>query len=257
MKLFVSFTPNAERLCVIIKLPLLIIKNTFMKIIKVQNFTAFILMFISLTFLTGCLTSKKMDSFVADQYNGEIPREQKKKKLDITVLSNIPSGSNISTTVQKNSNVLPLIFYWQWDYRHTCNLNPTIGVTNFANAIHSFPNNSLSSKLNGQTLELTVEQIPSAFAIVDKAHVIWVIYAFSWDKIYVEPEVKDLVVSYRLLQNNSTTKAGKISIKNNEENKEIRFFQSWKSATTEYLEDYNADITNMTKTFINKLVEEL
>lgn len=198
-----------------------------------------------------------MDRFVAEQYNGEIPGEQNKKKSGITVLSNIPSSSNISTTVQKTSKVLPLIVYWQWDYRHTCNLNPAIGVTNFTNAINSFSNKSLSPKLHGQTLELTVEQIPTAFAIVDKAHVIWVIYAFSWDKIYVEPDGKDLIVSYKLLQNNNTTKTGTISIKNNEQNTGIQFFQSWKSATTEYLEDYNAGITNMAKNFINKLVEEL
>ncbi len=197
-----------------------------------------------------------MDRFVAEQYNGEIPGEPKKKP-GIIISSNIPTSSNISTTVQKTSKVLPLIVYWQWDYRHTCSLNPAIGITTFSNAINSFSNKSLIPKLNGQTLELTVEQIPSAFAIVDKAHVIWVIYAFSWDKIYVEPDVKDLIVSYKLLQNNNTTKAGKISIKNNDQNRGIRFFQSWKSATTEYLEDYNAGITTMTKAFISKLIEAL
>lgn len=211
-----------------------------------------------LFFFSSCLTSKKMDRFVSEQYNNQIPKLDKKKTPEIIVTSTVPSGStDISNTVQKTSKVLPLIIYWQFDYRHTSTLNPTIAINNFTNTINTMASKGLSQKLKGKKLQLTVEQVPNAFALVDKAHIIWIVYAFSWDKIYMEPDFKDLVVSYQLLENDITIKTGKISIKSNAQNKGVRYFQSWKSATSEYIAEYNASITNMAKSFINKLIEEL
>jgi hypothetical protein len=199
-----------------------------------------------------------MDKFVSDQYNNQLPKLDKKKKADIMITSELTSPTNsISTTVQKTSKLLPLIVYWQYDYRHTCRLNPAIAVTNFSNTLNALSTKTLAQKLNGQRLELTVEQIPTSFSLVDKAHVIWVIYAYSWDRIYMEPDFKDLVVSYKLIQSDNTVKTGKISIRNNEQNKNLRFFQSWKSATSEYISNYNTNIATMTKAFINQLVEEI
>jgi hypothetical protein len=225
---------------------------------KNQNTALVALLFLSLTFFSGCLTSSKMDRFVAEHYGGQLPKTDKKKKAGLTVLSSVSSPTkDISTTVQKTSKVLPLIVYWQWDYRHTCTLNPAIGVDHFTTAVNSLYNKGLSQKLNGQLLELTVEQIPTAFALVDKSHMVWVIYAYSWDKIYMEPDGKDLVVSYKLTQADNTVKTGKITVKSTAHNQGLRFFQSWKSATSEYLTDYDTNLTAMTKTFVSQLMEAL
>ena len=199
-----------------------------------------------------------MDRFVAEQYNNQVPKGDKKKKADIVVTSAMLSDDKvISTTAQKTSKVLPLIFYWQFDYRHTTQLNPGIAVSSFSNALNTQLTKGLSQKLADQHLELTVQQVPTTFAIVDKAHIIWLVYAISWDKIFVEPDTKDLVVSYKLMQKDNTVKTGNISIKNTAQNKGVRYFQSWKSATTEHLADYNANMTAMTKAFVTKLMEEL
>ena len=207
---------------------------------------------------SSCLTSKKMDRFLSEQYNHQLPKLDKKKTPEIIVTSTVPSGPTaISTTVQKTSKVLPLIIYWQFDYRHTSTLNPAIAINYFTNTINSIASKGLSQKLAGKKLQLTVEEVPNAFALVDKAHIIWIVYAFSWDKIYMEPDFKDLVVSYQLLENDTPVKTGKISIKSSAQNQGIRFFQSWKSATSEYITEYNAGITNMTKSFVTKLIEEL
>ena len=152
---------------------------------------------------------------------------------------------------------MPLVVYWQFDSRHSCALNTQIATAYFANTINAVANKGLSQKLNGQKLELTVEQAPASFALVDKMHVIWMIYSIHWSKIYIQPDFKDLVVSYKLLQNSNVVKTGNITVKNTEENKNLRFFQSWKSATTEYLTDYNADVTRMTKSFVDRLMEEI
>jgi hypothetical protein len=211
------------------------------------------------SFFTSCLTSKKVDRFVGKQYNNELPKQEERKNADITVATSVNSftADNISMTDTKTSEMLPLIFYWQWDYKNTCALNPAIAVNAFAKSVYFQANKGLNQKLNGQKLELTVEQIPNIFAIDDKAHMIWIIYAFGWDKVSVQPDLKDLIVSYKYLQNDGSIKSGRITIKNNEQNKNLKFFQSWKSATSEYLTQYNDDIANMTKVFVTKLMLEL
>lgn len=216
-----------------------------------QKFQSLIALILCIVCLSGCLTSKKMDAYVANEYGNQLPRQNKKTKADITVNSVFHRDKSISTTVQKTSHLLPLIVYFQYDYRHTCTLNPEIAVTEFANTVHA-QSDKLLQKLNEQRLELTVEQVPSAFALVDKAHLL--LFLISWDKIYVEPDFKDLVVAYKLFQNNNVVKTGKLVVKNNERNKGIRFFQSWKSSTREYLSDYNADVTAMSKSAINQLL---
>ncbi|MBC7873668.1 MAG: hypothetical protein H7Y01_06720 [Ferruginibacter sp.] len=226
---------------------------------KIQRLIINTLLLGVICILPGCLTIQKMDKFVAGQYNNELPKQDKKKNPGITVTSSIPFATeDIATSSKKTSNMLPLLLYWQWDYRHTCTLHPAIAVGNFTKALNAQANKGLNQKLNGQQLELTVEQVPNAFALVDKAHLIFlVLYAISWDKLYVEPDLKDLVVSYKVLQNGSTVKSGKLSVKNNQQNQNIRYFQSWKSATSEYLATYNQDITNMTRLFVTNLVAEL
>ena len=104
-------------------------------------------------------------------------------------------------------------------------------------------------------MELTIEQVPGSFAIVDKGHV--VLLLVQWDKFYVEPDSKNIIISYKLLQNGVETKSGKINIDNIQKNKPMGFFQSWKGATSEFLVRYNADLTEMSRTIVNKLIAEL
>ena len=208
--------------------------------------------------LSGCLTAKKLDKFVAAQYGNELPKLSKKRKAEIEVTGLSPAGNAyISTTVHKTDKFLPLIVYWKYDHRQRCSLNPAIALVNFSNAINSSASKELMEKVNGRKLELTVEQAPSTFSLVAKENMIWLIYAFSWSKIYVEPDVKDLVVSYKLAGSGQEEKTGKITIKNAEKSKDFRFFQSWKSATSEYLAGYNSNFTSMTKIFVTRLAGEL
>jgi hypothetical protein len=206
--------------------------------------------------LSSCALSKKMDVYVAEQYGNKLPTPAKKKNADVAVSSTIPftPQSAISVTTKKTSKVLPLIVYIHFDYRHSCAINPAVAVTSFTNTLNQ-QSARLNQKLNGQQLELTVEQAPNTFAIVDKATMVLIL--IHWDRLYVEPDGKDLIVSYRVLQNGTATKTGKISVKNEEHDKGIRIFQSWKSCTREYLSRYNSDVTNMSKSFVTKLLEEL
>ena len=224
---------------------------------QISLFTTILLSFVLL--FSSCLSSKKLDSFVAGQFNNELPKPDKKKNPDITVSSSISFATgDVSSSSKKTTNFLPLILYWQYDYRHTCQLNPAIGVNYFRKNILLLANKGLNQKLNGRQLELSVDEVPSAFSLTDKGRVIYLLlYAIQWHKIYVEPDSKDLVVSYKLLDKGAEMKSGKITVKNVAKNQNIRFFQSWKSAISEFLGEYNLDIAAMTKNFVNSLVQEL
>lgn len=208
--------------------------------------------------LASCLTPAKMDKFVSTQYNDQLPKRDKKMKADISINTATPEkGTDVSMTQKKTNSFLPLIVYWKYDHQFTCSLNKSIAITQFTNTVNDASTKSLTSKLNGRKLELTIEKIPSEFALRSNEQVIWLIYAISWQKVYIQPDSADLVVSYKLQQQDNFIKTGTITINNTSSNKGLRFFQSWKSATSEHITDYTANLIQMTKSFMNKLSDEL
>lgn len=213
----------------------------------------------SVLFLSSCITSKKMDAFISEQYNNEIPRVNKRRQpAEITYSSTLPSTpANISST-ETHNKILPLIVYWNIEERQTSTLNSGIATAAFENTINKLAVRELNQKLNGEKLELTVQQVPTTFSLVDKTHAVWVLlYAIHWEKVYIEPQSTDLIVSYKLSGKDGTVKTGVITIKNTGKNKNLRFFQSWKSAVSEHLSDYDDDMTAMTKQFIDQLRQQL
>ncbi|HEV7781675.1 MAG TPA: hypothetical protein VGO58_10445 [Chitinophagaceae bacterium] len=195
-----------------------------------------------------------MDSFVSEQFNNELPKPDKKKNPDINITTSIPADPSVISVTNRKTKMLPLIIYWKYDYRHSTKLNPQIGVNYFKKAINQ-QSGKLAPKLNGRQLELNVEEIPGAFAIVDKGHI--VLLLVHWHKLYMETDTKDLVVSYRVLQNGVENKSGKITVKNRSHDRGIRFFQSWKSSASEFLGQYSTDMTEMGRSFVNDLIAEL
>jgi hypothetical protein len=206
--------------------------------------------------LTSCLTAKMVDKQVAKQYNDNPKTQSKKQNELISVTSSLISGNyQVSTTETKTSNVLPLLLYWSWDYKNTCTLNPQIPINNFTKTV--LANKGLRAKLNGQKLELTVEKIPNKFVILDKAHLIFIIYAIGWDNVSIKAENMDMVVSYRLLNGNEEAKKGIITIPYNNDKMKLGMFKSWKKATSEYLDQYDANIISMSKLVVENLNKEI
>ena len=207
---------------------------------------------------SSCLGPKKLNKWVAQQY-GAVPVPSKKKNDGIVISSTIPTmGDQLSNTENKTSQVLPLIFYWQWDYKNTCTLYPQIEINNFTNTVLTYSNKGLKQKLNGGHIELVIEKIPTTFALDDKGHLIWLIYTFGWEFLSVKPEDKDMIVSYKLFgRDNSPLKSGRISITNSDKGVSIGKFQSMKKKTFQYLDQYNESITLMSKTIVDKIIVEL
>lgn len=208
---------------------------------------------------TSCLGPAKINKWVAKEY-AAVPSPIKKKSDYISVSSSLVSSDDrISTTEKNTGKVLPLVFYWQYDYKNTCTLNPRIPINNFTSTVLSYAGKKLKQKLDGQRVELTVEKIPNAFAIDDKGHIIVIIiYPIGWDVITIQPVALDMVVSYKVIKDDNTeTKRGVITIPNKDRGAGLEMFQSLKKKTLQYLDQYNANITLMSKHVIDELITEL
>jgi hypothetical protein len=217
-----------------------------------------LLVFSVIILMTSCLGPKKIDRWVAEKYV-EPPVPIKKKHDQIVILSSLPSfGSKFSTTEKKTSNMLPLIVYWQFDYKNTTTLNPQIPVNIFTTTVLSYSGHGLQQKLNGQRIELTVEKIPTKFAIDDKGHLIFLIFAYAWDDLTVLPEERNFVVSYKVFDiNNQQMKNGEVTITGSDKAIDVHMFQSLKKKTWAFLDQYDTGIAVMSKHIIDKLITEL
>lgn len=210
-------------------------------------------------FLTSCLGPRKIDKWVSKQYNETLPAATKKKSDYISITTTVPAaGNQLSSTKKKTSNFLPLIFYWQIDYTNTCTLNPQIPINNFTSTVLTYANKKLKPRSNGKRIELSLDRLPNVFIINDRGHMIWLVYAYAWDYISIQPEKSEMVVSYKILEDDGTiSKTGTITVANADKGIALGMFQSLKKKTWEYLDLYNANITTMSRTVVDKLAAEL
>jgi len=212
-------------------------------------------------FVSGCLGPKMINKWVNRHYDGAIPPPQGKANESLSITSSItPANERISNTEKNTSHLLPLVFYWQYDYKNTCVLNPKIAINNVTSTVVSYAGKKgLKQKLQGQRLQLSIDQVPNTFVVDDKGHLIWIIiYVLGWDVLTVEPIRTDLVVSYKLLRPDGTeVKNGSLTIPDNDKGIELKMFQSLKKKTGQYLDQYDAHITAMSKAVVDQLITEL
>ena len=206
---------------------------------------------------TSCLTAKKIDKEVAKQYQPILASKTKLQENNISVTTTlISTGEQISTTESKTSNMLPLIFYWQWDYTNTCTVNPQIPINNFKAGVNN--NEALKSKLAGQKLQISVSKIPHTFQILDKAHLVALgIINHGWDNISMKSTDMEIAVSYTLFNNNIETKKGLISIPNFDDKKSLPMFKNINKALKEYLIQFDENLTSLSKLVADKIASEL
>ena len=95
--------------------------------------------------LMSCLSNKRLDKWVAKHYS-ESQQPQKKNSRNVnnnylTVTTTMISMGDLYSTSQKtNSYLLPLLFYWKFDFRNSCTLNPQIGIDNFTTTVLAYAN---------------------------------------------------------------------------------------------------------------------
>ena len=209
--------------------------------------------------VSSCVSPKKIDKWIGDQY-GEATTLNKPKANYFTVASPlVTADSKTSNSVKEHTKVLPLLFYWQFNYKISSTLNPKIPMNSFVSAFTSYANSKgLKQKLNGQKLELTIDKMPTTFSFNDDFRDINLLLAqIRWEKIYLLPENADMAISYKLIKDNGEIKNGVINIADPNKLKQKKYFQKMKTATQDYLAQYDENIRSMAKTAVDKVMVDL
>ncbi len=219
----------------------------------------YFILLISITSLTSCLNGKKLDRYVQQQFP-EMQSFQKKKTNETIAITSplITTDYKTSTSENKTVSFLPLIVYWRWEYKNTCTLNPLIPISNFSKSFTVAVNKGLKDKLAGKRIELSIEKIPNQFALDDIGNSIFLgFYAINWENVYIKTENKELVITYKVVENGVPVKNGTIELSYADDKKRLGMFKSWKSATSEYLSQYDLNISALAKQAADKLLKEL
>ena len=110
--------------------------------------------------MESCLGPKSINKMVAAKYPPPMAPAKKKQK-QITISSSLKwPDYDISKTEKNTSGMLPLIVYWQFDYKNTCTLNPQIPLNIFNTTVHSYAPHGLRQKLQGRRLETLWNKFP-------------------------------------------------------------------------------------------------
>ena len=209
--------------------------------------------------LSSCLTPRKIDKWIDQKYRGSVSNNPRKSDY-ITIETKTASNSDIISQTQKRKmKLLPLLFYWKWEYGTTSTLNASIPKGYLNSAVLPYSNTKkLREKLNGQRLQLTIENIPATFSVVDKGGLVFfIVFYVTWDDIFVDPEKQEMRVSYKLFKDNTETKQGTITIADRNKPLHVKVFHSVKRTFWSYLDQYNYNIQQMSKELIDKLITEL
>jgi hypothetical protein len=208
--------------------------------------------------LCSCLTPRKIDKWTTAYYGTAV---NSKIKSNDYISIKAPGTHNdiVSVTEKRKMKLIPALFYWQWEYGTTTTLNQLVPANYFSSTIIPYANaKKLKDKLNGQKLELIINNVPTVFSIVDKGGLVFlVLYYIDWDRIFMDPQKQDMIIEYRLLKENVETKKGTVIIADRNKPLNVKVFHSVKKTFWSYLDQYNANVQAMSKEAIDKLIAEL
>jgi hypothetical protein len=212
-----------------------------------------------IVFISGCLGPKKINKGVEEHYSQATNQNAKTKSEYLSIISPLSaSDAPLAETEKTSKRLVPLLFYWKCDYYLTCTMNPKLPVTTCTSAIRAYASSKgLKQKLNNAKLELSIDSIPHVFALFERDHMIWIIYAFTWMQQSFTPSNSDLVISYKLSENNEVTRTGVIHIADNSKPLNLHYMQSVKKAEDQYLDQYDEDIRAMSKKAMDELMIKL
>ena len=209
--------------------------------------------------LGACISPRKTDKWVANYY-GCVPEPIKRKNDLVTVQSTVASmGSVLSESRRKSVSVLPLIVYWKWNYVNACQLNPQMALNNFTTTVNSYAVRVLKPKLPNQTMELTVEKIPSAFDLDNTGHYIFLgLYGAGWETVTLLPQEHAVQVSYKVINaDKGIAKTGTVTVPISVQPVKAGLYQSVKKKMGLYLQQYDAAMMVMGRKLVDKLATEL
>lgn len=211
-----------------------------------------------LLFSTGCLTPKKMDGWI-EEHSGGFTTKLKTSDYIVVKTPELPKSDAASVTAKGKYKILPLLVYWKFENSWVPTLNPYIPVATINSTIIQYANSKkLKEKLNGQKLELTVDKVPVTFSLISREHLVFfVVYYAKWGRVFIDPAKQDITFNYRLLKEGVETKKGAITIADPSKPLNLKFLESVKKMTWNYLDEYDNMIRDMSRQLVDKLMAEM
>lgn len=209
-----------------------------------------------ITFLGSCISTKKINNIIEPKFKQEKEIESPSYfSLDLNELPN--TGNNVVST-KLNSHFIPAVFYWEWENTIKCEINPRLVGKTFKENISELATlMKLQDKLKGRKLELKLEKIANSFIYTHKGNSLVLIFAYVVnDMEAILPQKQNLTVSYKITQEDLTTKEGVITIVNKDQPIENEW-KSTKKFTSIYADNLKQNTKNMAKEFLDKLLIEL
>jgi hypothetical protein len=215
----------------------------------------FFILFI-ITLLTSCISTKQFSSYVEPVFQkNQAATSAESIAFDFSGLQD--NQTPIAMTKLK-SQFIPAILFWQWNSTMECEIDPQILGQSFQEDFIQIADSlNLSDKMQGRKLEIKLEEIPNSFIYTNKGRVIILLVAYTMSGLEaIFPEDQNLIITYKLTENEATIKEGKITaITQDKPVKNI-----WKSAknfTRVYLNQFKQNNRNMTREIIEKLLTEI
>ena len=232
-----------------------------MKLFHLKTRRTLLLILCSVLMLTGCLTPRVADKWINKKYEGAIPKKQRNSDyitVKMPALSEVNSDI-LSRSEKKHMKMIPALFYWKWDYGTISTLNQNVPASYFNSTLITYANTKrLRQKLNGQTIEFTINKLPSVFILTDKGWMVYmVLFYFGKESIFVEPVKEDVTVSYRILKDGTETKNGTITLTDRNQAQYKKMFRSVRKTFWNYLDEYNNNEQAMGKELVDRLIMEL
>jgi len=222
----------------------------------------FLIIFSLLILLTSCLGEKKYANFVYNKYSSQTQAADLTKDapdyISVKADSSISKLDTLVVAKKLKSQFIPAILYWQWENTIRCELDPKISIQTFNKYLFSYADSAnLKERLNGQKLELLVNDLPNSFVYTRKGNSIILLIAYTVnDTETIFPENKDVKISYRLVKDNIETKKGTLLIPD-----ETQPMQNiWKSTqkfTWSYMSQYDNNLQKLSKNVIDKILTEI
>ena len=214
-----------------------------------------ILTILTITLLTSCIGTKKFTGFVEPKFQDKQTSSTNDNIMfDLTGLEN--KAVSVTSTKVK-SQFIPAILYWQWNNTIKCEVNPAIVGQSFQENFLQYSDTlKVQEKLQGRKLEMKIEKIPNSFVYTHKGNSVILIIAYTVSDLEaIFPQEQDLVVSYKLTQNGSTIKEGRLTATNKDQPIK-NVWKSTKKFTWLYIDQFKQNNKIMTKEIVEKLMTE-
>lgn len=210
----------------------------------------------TITLLNSCISAKKFTGFVEPKF--DTPTQvatDEQITFDLTAFEN--SDPPVTATTLK-SQFIPAVLYWQWNSTLEAEVNPTIVGQLFQENILRYADSlKIHDKLQGRKLELKLEKAPNHFVYSHKGNTIIFLIAYTINSLEaIFPIKEELVVGYKLLENETTIKSGTLTIEDsNQALKNI--WKSPKKFTWRYIGRFKENTASMSKILVDRLSGEI